>query len=76
MNVELFQLSAPDFRVTTNHTVAVLFGPRTLSEMDKADRVRACYQHACLLHVSNKFMTNASLRKRFSIDDKNYSMAS
>ena len=75
-NVELFQLPAPDFRVTTNHTVAVLFGPRTLSEMDKADRVRACYQHACLLHVSNKFMTNASLRKRFSIDDKNYSMAS
>lgn len=75
-NVEVFQLPAPDFRVTTNHTVAVLFGPREFSAMDKADRIRACYQHACLWFVSGKQMTNASLRKRLNIDDKNYPMAS
>lgn len=32
-NVEVFQLPAPDFRVTSNHTVAVLFGPREFSEL-------------------------------------------
>jgi len=75
-NIEVYQLPAPDFRVTANHTVAVLFGSRKFSEMDKADRIRACYQHACLLFVSGNQMTNASLRKRFGISDANYPMAS
>jgi ATP-dependent DNA helicase RecG len=44
--------------------------------MSKDDKVRACYQHACLRFVSNEQMTNSSLRERFSIDDKNYSIAS
>ncbi len=44
--------------------------------MDKKDKIRACYQHACLRDVSNDQMTNTSLRKRFSIEDKNYSVAS
>ncbi len=44
--------------------------------MDKDDKIRAVYQHACLKWVSNDFMTNQSLRERFNIDPKNYSMAS
>ncbi|NEP11707.1 MAG: hypothetical protein F6K14_16135 [Symploca sp. SIO2C1] len=44
--------------------------------MDKGDRIRACYQHACLRFVCREQMTNESLRKRFVINDKNYSMAS
>lgn len=75
-NVELFQLPAPDFTKTQDHTKAVLFAYKRLSQMDKNDRIRACYQHACLSFVSNLQMTNASLRKRFSIKDENYSMAS
>ena len=58
----------PDFRVTEHHTIAVLYGPRPLSQMDKVDRIRACYQHACLCYVSGKSMTNASLRERFKTD--------
>ena len=75
-NIELFQLPAPDFQVTDNHTKAILFAPRPLKEMDKADRIRACYQHACLCFVSNQKMTNSTLRKRFAIEEKNYAMAS
>lgn len=75
-NIELFQLPAPEFTVTENHTKAILYSYKTLSAMDKKDRVRACYQHACLQHVSNKQLTNSSLRKRFSIEDHNYPMAS
>lgn len=74
--VELFQLPAPDFLVTADHTKAVLFAPRNMTEMDSKDRTRACYQHACLRYVSNEQLTNSSLRKRFGIDEKNYAKAS
>jgi predicted HTH transcriptional regulator len=74
--VEGYQLPAPDFRVAGTSTVAVLYGPRDFSQMDRQERIRACYQHACLLYVSGKRMTNATLRKRLGIDDANYSQAS
>jgi len=54
----------------------VLFAPRTLAEMDKDERVRACYLHACLKYVQRDFLTNSSLRQRFGIEPKNRAMAS
>jgi len=74
--VEAFQLPAPDFRTTPQHTVAVVFGPRSFSGMDRQDRIRACYQHACLWYVSGKPMTNSTLRGRLKIEKKNYPLAS
>jgi predicted HTH transcriptional regulator len=74
--VEFNQLPAPEFSVTSNHTKATLFAHKDFAEMDKLDRIRACYQHACLRYVSNDFLTNKSLRERFSIAKKNHSMAS
>ena len=74
--VEAFQLPAPDFSVSHQHTKVVLFAYKALSQMSKDDRVRACYQHAALQYVSNNQMTNASLRDRFSISPQNYSIAS
>ena len=35
--------------------------------MDRSERVRACYLHACLKYVSRESFTNASVRKRFDI---------
>ena len=75
-HVEIFQLPAPDFRVAGDSTVAVLYGPRKFGQMDREERIRACYQHACLLYVSGKRMSNATLRKRMGIKDSNYPMAS
>lgn len=75
-NIELFQLPAPEFRVTNNSVVATLFSARKLNEMDRADKIRACYQHACLRYVSREVMTNASFRKRLGIEDQNYATAS
>jgi ATP-dependent DNA helicase RecG len=74
--VELFQLPAPLFESLAGSTRAVLFAHRSLSAMDKADRVRACYLHACLRYVMRQPMTNASLRQRLGIDDKNIATAS
>ena len=47
----------------------VLFAHKDFDDMDRKERVRACYQHACLLYVSNQRMTNQSLRNRFSLPE-------
>ncbi|HZL35822.1 MAG TPA: ATP-binding protein [Tepidisphaeraceae bacterium] len=75
-SIEEYQLPAPDFRVTQQSTVAILLGPRDFAAMDRPDRVRACYQHACLWYVSGKRITNASLRQRLGIKVTNYPVAS
>ena len=74
--VEYHQLPAPSFEVPDGFTKAILFAPRPLNTMDKIDRVRACYLHACLRYVSRQPMTNTSLRERFGIAEKNSSLAS
>ncbi|MBE0586402.1 MAG: putative DNA binding domain-containing protein [Desulfofustis sp.] len=68
---ELYQLPAPLFETTGEHTRAVLYAHRDLKDMDKADRIRACYLHACLRYVQRDFLTNASLRERFGVEEKN-----
>ncbi len=74
--IEVFQLPPPDFRVLPGSTRVLLLAPQPFAAMDRAERVRACYQHCVLCWVENKTMTNASLRRRFGIADGNYSMAS
>lgn len=68
---ELYQLPAPLFETTDEHTLAVLFAYREFRDMDKTDRIRACYLHACLRHVQRDNMTNTTLRERFGFDEKN-----
>lgn len=76
VQTELFQLPAPLFETTDQHTCAVLFAHRAFREMDKTDRNRASYLHACLRYVQRDYMTNTTLRERFGIDEKNSSMVS
>lgn len=64
---EHFQLPAPDFRVGERRTTAILFAHQAFDDMEKVDRVRACYQHCCLRYVTNEKMTNQSLRDRFKL---------
>ncbi len=75
-SAEIFQLPAPDFRVTNGSTIAILYAPRKSVQMTREERIRACYQHACLLCVSGKQMTNATLRQRLGIVNSNYPIAS
>ncbi|MEO5951600.1 MAG: ATP-binding protein [Chloroflexia bacterium] len=73
---ELYQLPAPLPEATGDHTRVVLFAPRPLSKMDKADRIRAVYLHACLRYVNREHMTNTSVRARFGIEPQNIAAAS
>ena len=73
---ELYQLPAPIFETPDSSTRAVLFAHKAFHEMDRTDRVRACYLHACLRYVERNPMTNASLRERFGIQEQNSAIAS
>lgn len=66
---ELFQLPAPEFKVAHKRTVVIEHGPRPFSEMDRNDRIRACYQHCVLRYVMSERMTNQSLRERFGLTE-------
>lgn len=69
--VEVFQLPAPLFESPEGFTRSVLFAHKPLAAMDKAERIRACYLHACLCYVTRKAMTNTTLRARFGVEDHN-----
>jgi len=66
----------PKFTKGDFFTRVFIYGAQKLSAMSKQDKIRACYQHCCILHENNKEMTNQSVRERFEIDKKNYSIAS
>ncbi|MGG6265226.1 ATP-binding protein [Leptolyngbya sp. AN03gr2] len=69
--IELFQLPAPIFEVPGEFTRTVLFSHKPLLEMDKTERVRACYLHACLKYAMRDYLTNSSLRERFGVEERN-----
>ncbi|MDD2815596.1 MAG: ATP-binding protein [Thiotrichaceae bacterium] len=73
---ELYQLPAPIFEVTENHTRAILFSHKEFSKMDKEERIRACYLHCCLRYVNREHTHNSSLRERFGIEQKNQAQVS
>jgi predicted HTH transcriptional regulator len=75
-NIEIFQLPAYDVMIQEKHTKVVLYAYQKFADMDKKDRIRACYQHACLKYVMNEKMSNTSLRQRFKIADENAAMVS
>jgi ATP-dependent DNA helicase RecG len=73
---EVYQLPAPDFRVAHRRTLVTLYGPKPFEEMDRNDRVRACYQHCALRWVMSEKMTNQSLRERFHLGEDKAAIAS
>ena len=73
---ERYHLPAPLFETPPDFTRVVLFARKALADMDKTERARACYLHACLKYVQRDSMTNTSVRERFGIDEKNRAIAS
>lgn len=75
-SIELYQLPPIRIQLQETRTETTIFAYRKFANLDKSERVMACYQHACLRYVSNEKMNNQSLRGRLGIEDKNYPMAS
>lgn len=75
-STEVNQLPAPLAEVSEGNTRVILFAHKPLRKMDREDRVRAIYLHACLRYVNREHMTNTSVRDRFGIQPQNTAQAS
>jgi predicted HTH transcriptional regulator len=73
---EFNQLPPPRWLRQDEAFRVVLFAHREFRRMDRAERVHACYLHACLRYVTHDPMTNTSLRERFGIEPHNAATAS
>ena len=70
MYCELYQLPAP--RITlyedSDNTKVIFFSEKQFSDIASEDKLWACYLHACIRHVQEEYLTNASLRERFGLE--------
>src|SRR5258705_12725674 len=66
-STEVYQLPAPDFRLGKRHFTVVLFAHKKFQEMDRNERLNACFWHCVLRYVTNQKMNNQSLRERFNL---------
>lgn len=76
ISIALYQLPAPSFERYENFTKVTLYAHKNLKEMTLDDKVRACFQHCVLKYIEKSRMTNATLRERLGIGEKNYPAAS
>ena len=65
---EMF-LPAPRIEKLDGGTKVYLFAKANFASMTQEDRLWACYTHSCVLHAQFEQMTNASLRKRFGLEE-------
>lgn len=76
IQTELYQLPAPLFENFQDHTRAILFSYREFKDMDREERIRACYLHCVLRYLNKEAMNNTSLRERFAVAPRNSAMVS
>lgn len=74
--IEIFQLPAYSIEKSEFTTTVTIYAPKPFNEMDRVDKIRACYLHCCLNYVQHKKTTNTTVRERFKIDKRSSPIAS
>ncbi|OSZ70549.1 hypothetical protein CAP39_06120 [Sphingomonas sp. IBVSS1] len=74
--IERASLPPPLIQAVEGATIVTIFMNKTFAQLTADERVRACYQHACLQHESGEPMGNGSLRLRFGLGEKQYPQVS
>jgi ATP-dependent DNA helicase RecG len=74
--IEKASLPPPLIESIEGSTVVTVFMPRRFADMTPDERVRACFQHACLGYERGEPMSNSSLRERFGLSQKQYPQVS
>jgi predicted HTH transcriptional regulator len=74
--VEEAYLPAPDFIASKDSMRVVLFGPRPFHQMSKLEKERACFFHCIIRWIQHDYMSNSSLRERFSLPQAEYQAVS
>lgn len=75
-SIELFGLPPLKFLETENSFKVIMYSPKKYADMSVQERIEACYQHSVIQYFGNEGMTNASLRQRFGMHDKQASQIS
>jgi predicted HTH transcriptional regulator len=73
---ELYQLPTPRIDVYPDSTRVIMFSHIPFSNIPMNSKKWTCYMHACLKQVTGDSMTNASLRERFGVPEKNKALIS
>ncbi|MGV1760580.1 ATP-binding protein [Rhizobium sp. A22-96] len=76
IEIEADHLPAPDFISSETSMRVVLFAPRAFAQMSKAEKMRACFFHCVLRWLTHDYMSNATLRERFSLAPDDYQAVS
>ncbi|ACP21988.1 hypothetical protein NGR_b05290 (plasmid) [Sinorhizobium fredii NGR234] len=76
IEIEAQHLPAPDFISSESSMRVVLFAPKTFGQMSKAEKLRACFFHCVLRWLTHDYMSNATLRERFSLAPEEYQAVS
>jgi ATP-dependent DNA helicase RecG len=76
IDIEERALPAPEFFPSSKSMRVIIFGPKKFKELSKADKIWSCFCHCVVRWVRHDYMSNTSLRERFSLQDKDYQTAS
>jgi len=74
--LEVYGLPAVHFINNPDNFRAVLYSPKPYKAMAHEERLRTAYQHTCLHHVMGQKVTNASLRTRLKLAEKQSQLVS
>ena len=66
-SIEASQSAPPLFKESSGGLQVILYGSKNYAEMTTNERIRACYQHACMKQRTGKTMKNTTLKKRLGV---------
>lgn len=76
VEIEKELLPPPLIQAIEGSTSVTVFMNKRFAELTAEERVRACYQHACLRYERSDYMSNGSLRSRFGLRPAQYPQVS
>ncbi|HWX85251.1 MAG TPA: ATP-binding protein [Xanthobacteraceae bacterium] len=76
IDIEERSLPAPEFFASEKAMRVMIFGPKKFNELSKADKTWSCFCHCVVRWIRHDYMSNTSLRERFSLQDDDYQAAS
>lgn len=69
-------LPAPEFEIIGDNFRVVLCARKDFKDYSREEKEQICYQHCVLNYVNHKHTTNATLRRRFGLENKNSAQVS
>lgn len=76
IEIEENSLPAPEFIASQDSMRVVVFGPKKFGQLSKAEKTWACFCHCVIRWLQNDYMSNTTLRERFSLTEVDYQAVS